>query len=129
MEGDDARAGGDDAVSQDTADQINQLLRGVAEDVGARADALAKRVDELEGQDLAAPDLRARLAELARMEEELSIEFETRLMDLDAMVLRRLAELRAGGDGAAAVASGVEVDNISAAEADLFDEDRSDLDS
>ena len=37
------------------------------------------------------------------MEEELSVEFETRLRDLDVMVKRRLAALRAGEDDAAAI--------------------------
>ena len=116
-----------------SAFQINQLLHDVAHEAYARADALTKLFDELEGDfealaaaggdTSAASDLRARLAELSRMEEELSVEFETRLRDLDVMVKSRLAALRAGEDDAAATtASGGVDEGSSAAAADLVDD-------
>ena len=116
-----------------SACQINQLLHDVAHEAYARADALTKLFDELEGDfealaaaggdTSAASDLRARLAELSRMEEELSVEFETRLRDLDVMVKSRLAALRAGEDDAAATtASGGVDEGSSAAAADLVDD-------
>ena len=96
-----------------SACQINQLLHDVAHEAYAWADALTKLFDELEGDfeaRAAASGLRARLAELSRMEEELSVEFETRLRDLDVMVKRRLAALRTGEDDVAAITASGGVD-------------------
>jgi hypothetical protein len=136
MGGDAARAGDDDMSREKTAPlsagQINQLLLDVAQEAYARADALTKLFDELEGDFEAraaaggdtstASDLRARLAELSRMEEELSVEFEKRLRDLDVIVTRRLATLSAGEGDAAATTASSGVEDSSAAAADLFED-------